>query len=283
MKITDNTISAVFHYFSLQVGSFYDENEVNSLVYLSIEYLFGYTKSTVLLNPKLRFTESELLRIIRLVKRLKKKEPIDYIIGHKEFYGLKINVDPTVLIPRPETEELVDWIVKKEGPELKRIVDVCTGSGCIALALKKSFPHADIHAIDVSEQALKMAQFNAVKNQLNLSFHQKDILHQSLDMGMVDIIVSNPPYVRESEKQYMRKNVLNYEPALALFVDDANPLLFYHRLHQIAKDALNKGGSLYLEINETFGKELLSVFSDFYSVELRKDLSNKDRFIRAVK
>lgn len=223
------------------------------------------------------------------IDRLKKYEPIQYILGDTEFYGLKFKVNPSVLIPRPETEELVNWIVNCHSEQSKasefKILDIGTGSGCIAISLAKNLPNAKVFALDISEKALKIASQNAENNDVSIEFIQADILDWDFGDLQFDVIVSNPPYVRELEKEAMSANVLNHEPHLALFVEDDDALLFYRKITEVASNILRPKGQLYFEINENLGdttKELL-LDSSYNSIELKKDIFEKDRMIKAIK
>jgi len=214
--------------------------------------------------------------------RLKNFEPIQYILGETEFYGLKLAVNPFVLIPRPETEELVQWIIKSQLPENCKILDIGTGSGCIALALKNELKNAEVFGTDISENALVVARQNAIKNNLDVDFFQADILKwEKIDWKTFDVIVSNPPYIRESEKKLIHPNVINHEPASALFVADSNPLVFYRSIAIFAKKQLSGNGLLFFEINENLGSEMkkMLICFGFSEIEIRKDINRKNRMV----
>ena len=218
----------------------------------------------------------------KLCGRLKQFEPIQYILGETEFFGLKLKVNPDVLIPRPETEELVQWICETSWPPKSVILDVGTGSGCIALALKKQLRHTEMCALDVSERALQTAIENATKNGLEVHFIHADILQWSKkDWPLFDCIVSNPPYVRELDKKQMQPNVLEFEPETALFVSDDDPLIFYRETGHFAAHYLKPGGKLFFEINENLGDETCGLlkYIGFKNIKLRKDIHGKDRMI----
>ena len=213
-------------------------------------------------------------------------EPIQYILGTTSFFGLEFKVDTNVLIPRPETEELVAWILKQaDSSQPLKILDIGSGSGCIAVSLAKHFPNADVYALDVSPAALEMAQYNAQQNGVQLNGIQANVLEWENTELQFDIIVSNPPYVRESEKERMAPNVLEHEPHLALFVENNNPLVFYQAIVALSKQALKKQGLLYFEINEYLGEETKALFSsdDFENVQLKTDVFGKNRMMRASK
>jgi len=219
--------------------------------------------------------------------RLLNNEPVQYILGQADFYGLKFKVSPAVLIPRPETEELVYWILENKTPENPTILDIGTGSGCIPITLKRKMPQAAISAIDVSPTALEMAKANADLNKTAISFILTDILEERLwsMLSSYDIIVSNPPYIPQEERKLMPKQVLDYEPDLALFVENEHPLIFYKKIGQFALQHLNKGGQLYYECNEFNAKKVAVLLQDlgFSKVELTKDMEGKERMIRAFR
>jgi release factor glutamine methyltransferase len=240
------------------------------------------------LQPDLAFSETELKTWSSILEQLKKEIPIQYILGVTHFYGLEFEVNSAVLIPRPETEELVDWIIqnsklKAQNSKLK-ILDIGTGSGCIAIALAKNLPNAQVFALDVSEKALATAKKNAEKNQVQLTFIHQSIL-ETVDLAQeFDIIVSNPPYVRELEKLEIKNNVLDNEPHLALFVEDNDALIFYRKIAQLAQKNLNPKGQLYFEINQYLGKETLNLLLEmgFKNSVLRQDIYGNDRMIQCT-
>lgn len=287
MKVPSNKVGDIRSYYAQQLFNFYDEREVEIFLFMLLEEFAGISKSQVFLKPESTISESELLNIHFAVKDLKNYKPIQYILGKTEFYGFPILVNPDVLIPRPETEELVDWVFNdtKQNSEL-RVLDIGTGSGCIAIALKNKLPDIRIQAIDISFGALEIAEQNAKMNQVDITFHRTDIFDKKEwgKLGYYDIIISNPPYVRHVEKNEMQKNVLNYEPVSALFVDDKNPLLFYTSIAEFAKSNLNQNGSLYCEINQYLGEETFQLFEKFgyKDIQLKQDLKGNTRFIKAV-
>lgn len=283
MKIATNKISSVIKFFKEELKGIYPETEIQSFIYLAFEHYLGFSKHDLVLKADNHISESELLQFNFVVKDLKKHKPIQYILGEMEFYGLKFKVNSSVLIPRPETEELVDEIVKihKEEKGLS-VMDICTGSGCIAIALEKNLTQSVVDALDISEEALKVARDNALLNNSTVKFIHSDILKKTQFPGKeYDIIVSNPPYVTESEKAGMQKNVLEYEPSLALFVDDSEPLKFYIAIAEWSKKYLKKGGHLYFEINEAKGEKLMEKLNnlEFKNLALKKDMWNKHRII----
>lgn len=273
-------VSNILSYFREELSAVADEREITSWYYISMEYLLVYNRSDCIINSNQVLNKSQLSKIKQIVAELKTHKPIQYILGKTEFYGLKIKVNEHTLIPRPETEQLVDWILKEN---FVTALDIGTGSGCIPIALAK---HADakVSAIDVSEDALLIAEENAKNNEVEIDFIHQDIL-QTNSLQKVDLIVSNPPYVLESEKEKMQENVLDYEPELALFVEDKNPLIFYKKIASLAINFLNENGKLFFEINAKFGKETIEMLADigFVNIELKKDMNDKDRMIKAIK
>ncbi len=273
-------VSNILSYFREELSAVADECEITSWYYISMEYLLVYNRSDCIINSNQILNKSQLSKIKQIVAELKTHKPIQYILGKTEFYGLKINVNEHTLIPRPETEQLVDWILKEN---FVAALDIGTGSGCIPIALAKH-TDAKVLAIDVSEDALLIAEENAKNNKVEIDFIHQDIL-QTNYLQKVDLIVSNPPYVLESEKEKIQENVLDYEPELALFVEDKNPLIFYKKIASLAFNFLNENGKLFFEINAKFGKETIEMLVDigFVNIELKKDMNDKDRMIKAIK
>ena len=273
-------VSNILSYFREELSAVADEREITSWYYISMEYLLVYNRSDCIINSNQLLNKSQLSKIKQIVAELKTHKPIQYIFGKTEFYGLKIKVNEHTLIPRPETEQLVDWILKEN---FVTALDIGTGSGCIPIALAKN-TDAKVLAIDVSEDALLIAEENAKNNEVEIDFIHQDIL-QTNSLQKVDLIVSNPPYVLESEKEIMQENVLDYEPELALFIEDKNPLIFYKKIASLAFNFLNENGKLFFEINAKFGKETIEMLADigFVNIELKKDMNDKDRMIKAIK
>jgi release factor glutamine methyltransferase len=237
-------------------------------------------------HPDAKLTESELLQVVYLMKKLKTGMPIQYAIGKAYFMDLKLKVNEHTLIPRPETEELVSWVISEhDSGSAHNILDIGTGSGCIALALKKQIPDARVSACDISSNALGVAKQNAETLNLDIQFILDDVLHPVLlkTMESFDIIVSNPPYVTDAEASSLHVNVRDFEPHQALFVPSNDGLLFYRHIISFAKEKLNSGGRLYVEINENFGEDIVGMLEKegFSEIELKKDLNKKDRMIRA--
>jgi release factor glutamine methyltransferase len=272
-----------------ELASLYDEKEIESFFYLVLEKFHHQKRIDLALNPEMILDKKQVSLWNSVVVELKKQKPIQYILGVTEFYGLPFIVNENVLIPRPETEELVDLIITNESRENREegkvsILDVGTGSGCIAITLAKNLSNAEVFAIDVSEEALEVAKKNAVLNNVDVTFHLKDILKVDNLEQQFDTIVSNPPYVRNLEKAAINSNVLDYEPHLALFVADNEALLFYRKITQLAKLHLKPKGKLYFEINQYLGKETIALVESFgfKNVILHKDIYGNDRMIAAI-
>lgn len=269
-------------YIKQSLKGFYPESEITGLarwIYdaLQIDMLDVYMCKDIHLSAE----QSSFLEDI--IFRLRKYEPIQYIIGHMEFQGLTLDLAPGVLIPRPETEELVEWILGESDKKEKRILDIGTGSGCIILSLAANISGAKAEGWDISEEALRVAGRNARKNDLNIDFYRKDIFSEPVCLQTYDLIVSNPPYITEEEKKEMERNVLDWEPFVALFVPKEDPLLFYRKISEFAYESLVPGGKLYYEINRAYAKEIKKILREigFTQVEIKKDLSGNDRMVRA--
>jgi release factor glutamine methyltransferase len=288
MFVTDNTLSSAKKYFFDRLAAIFSSSELKSMWTQIICKRMHWSASDLLLNQGERLSESDLLYVRSFVKGLLNSVPFQYLIGETEFYGLNITCDSRALIPRPETEELVAWIVEAEANP-KRIIDCCTGSGCIALALKSIYSEAMVQALDFSPEALMLSAENAKKLELNIELVHGDVLNFSKEFlseaNDFDIIVSNPPYIPEKEKGTMSAHVIEHEPLMALFVEDEDPIIFYKELIKFAEHKLVKGGYLFFELHELFGKEVkeyLQLFG-FENVEIRKDLQGKSRMLKAQK
>ncbi|WP_293890791.1 peptide chain release factor N(5)-glutamine methyltransferase [Flavobacterium sp.] len=269
-----------------ELQSIYDEQEVDSFFNIILEKLHGLKRIDLALSPEKVMDGTHLRQWKNIVSELKKQKPIQYILGETEFYGLPFLVNESTLIPRPETEELVEWIIKEEAGSKKQeerliILDIGTGSGCIAVSLAKNISRSEVFAIDISEKALATAKKNAEANNVRVDFILNDILKVGDLKQQFDIIVSNPPYVRILEKAEIKPNVLQYEPHLALFVEDTDALLFYRKIAQLARKNLDPNGKLYFEINQYLGKETVQLLEDldFRNVSLKKDIYGNDRMI----
>lgn len=281
------TIRAYRTHFIQALSSIYEEGEAESFFYLILEAKHQLKRIDLALQPDLTFSEAELVVWNSILEDLKKEIPIQYLLGKTNFYGLDFKVNENVLIPRPETEELIEWILqdcsKTEMTNNFSILDIGTGSGCIPISLKKYLPHAKVSAIDVSEKALEVAKGNAKLNGVEVLFILQNILKTTDLLESYDVIVSNPPYVRNMEKQEIKNNVLEYEPHLALFVADDDALIFYKKIGELALKSLRPSGKLFFEINQYLGKETVDLLKDlgFRKVELRKDIYGNDRMILA--
>ncbi|WP_430413241.1 peptide chain release factor N(5)-glutamine methyltransferase [Kordia sp.] len=289
MRIKD--IQNIFHH---ELDELYGKEEVNSFFFMLTETFFGLERFALALDPEYTISKEQETPLFAALSELKFEKPIQHILGKAHFFGLEFCVNEHTLIPRPETEELVQWMldgIDNFKLEKLRILDIGTGSGCIPIALKKNLPNAEIIAIDISAEALKVAQKNAEMNEVDIQFIQADVLHlESLNFNrenskLFDIIVSNPPYVRNLEKELMRKNVLEFEPDSALFVEDNNPLIFYDKIANLAKANLQPNGSLYFEINQYLGKEMIDLLTEkqFQNIELKKDIFGVDRMMKCGK
>jgi release factor glutamine methyltransferase len=270
------------------LSEIYDNLEAESFFYLILEKKHRLRRIDLALEPDFKLSETEIASWNGVMEQLKREIPIQYILGTTHFYGLEFEVSQHVLIPRPETEELVQWIIsdnlKIRQSQNPKILDIGTGSGCIAVALAKNIPNAQVFAVDVSGEALEIARKNAERNQAAVTFIRKDILETEDLKESFDIIVSNPPYVRQLEKVEIKKNVLEHEPHLALFVDDHDALVFYRKIAALATRHLNANGHLYFEINQYLGNEMIELLEkcNFKGIELRKDIYGNDRMTKAV-
>ena len=270
--------------FIKELSPFYDAYEAESFFYLILENKHKLRQIDLALNHELTFSDADLAIWGGFLNELKKEVPIQYLLGKTNFYGLDFEVNENVLIPRPETEELVEWIIN-ENKEVKskkiKVLDIGTGSGCIAISLAKNLLNAEVYGIDVSKKAIETAKRNAINNNVDIIFMYQDILDTDVLACNFDIIVSNPPYVRNLEKEEIKKNVLDYEPHLALFVDDNDALVFYRKIAALAKSGLKENGKLYFEINQYLGKEMTDLLEkmDFKNIDLRKDIYDNDRMI----
>jgi release factor glutamine methyltransferase len=280
------TLSDILSQFKSELRDLYPENEIRNIGYLVAEQLLNYSKIDFHLKDNEPISPETAENFKQTLMRLKNWEPVQYVIGATEFYGLPFRVDRRVLIPRPETEELAEWIIRENGGKPLSILDIGTGSGCIAVTLAKNLPQAKVSACDISENALALAGINAEINRVSVLFFPMDVLNGNMHVpDKVDVIVSNPPYVRQGEKSLMRRNVLDYEPERALFVPDENPLVFYRSIALLGRKYLNDGGKLYLEINEQFPAELTRLLENtgYYGIQVRKDMTGKPRMIKGIK
>jgi release factor glutamine methyltransferase len=286
MGIKIQTIKDIRLLINRELTGLYPENEISALTSLIIKTIFPGSGLHQIYDPGNPVSEEKQSQVTLIVNELKHNRPVQYIIGHTYFYGCKINVTPATLIPRQETEELVDLIIKENRRFTGNITEIGTGSGCIAIALAVNLPATKVTATDISDEALIVAGQNAVSNNVNIRFIKDDILNpakrDSLKSG---IIVSNPPYVRNSEKAHIHRNILDYEPHTALFVDDSDPLVFYKAIIYFAQTSLEPGGKIYFEINEAMGMEMNNLLnaSGYCNVQIVKDLNGKDRIAKGIK
>ena len=266
------------------LSSHYPAGEVTALTRIIATELLGFSQTTFFLKDDVTLTAEQNALLDNAIERLKKQEPIQYILGYCDFCGLRFKVTPATLIPRPETSELVEWIAS-EATGNENILDIGTGSGCIALSLAHKLSQSKVTAWDISNDALAVATENSKANGCAITFEQVDILAHKPTGERFDIIVSNPPYIKENEKESMHANVLDWEPHTALFVPDSDPLLFYRTIAEKGLILLKPGGRLYFEINRAHGKETVEMLAalGYANIELRKDFAENDRMIRAVK
>lgn len=286
MRISSNKVKDIIDFAFQELESLYEKNEIRSMIYSIIEHFTNYDLMKILTyKDELKVSESELLKINFAIKDLKKERPLQQILGYCEFLDVKINLNHQVLIPRVETEEITQRIIhENKGRRNLKIADLCCGSGCIAIALKKAFPDSTVYAYDISEEAIEQSKENANLNKEKIFFFKENIFQNKEKNQEFDIIVSNPPYVRESEKSLMKNNVLLYEPHLALFVSDEDPLIFYKQILDFCNRNLAKNGKIYMEINENLAKETELLFKNFnYQTSVFKDIRGKDRLVFAKK
>ena len=262
----------------------YSDGEIKALTRIIATELLGVSQMAFYLKDDLTLSAEQQSLLDNAIERLKKQEPIQYILGYSDFCGLRFKVTPATLIPRPETSELVEWIAS-EATGKESILDIGTGSGCIAVSLAHKIPQSKVTAWDISHEALAVAAENSKANSQAVTFEQVDILAHQPTSELFDIIVSNPPYIKENEKETMHANVLDWEPHTALFVPDSDPLLFYRTIAEKGLALLSPGGRLYFEINRAHGKETMKMLTalGYKEIELRKDFAENDRMIRAVK
>lgn len=287
-------LKSIFH---KELDTNYGKDEVDTFFYITLEHYLNVPRFQLALQPEFTLDKTETDTFFKVLEQLKQQQPLQYILGETQFYGFKFKVNKNVLIPRPETEELVHWILKSSDVNQQsvinnqqlKILDIGTGSGCIAISLAKHLPNAKVYALDISETALKVAKENAEVNDVNINFIKVDILNPeswNLDFKDLefDIIVSNPPYVRQLEKQDIKSNVLDNEPHLALFVDDNHPLLFYKAITNFTVNNLKPNGQLFFEINQYLGEATMQLLvnANFTNIELRKDINGNDRMLGGV-
>ena len=268
-----------------ELSGYYADSETSAMAKWILTEVFNFSPLDLYAGKDMNFSSEMQSRVEDILERLKRYEPLQYILGETSFYGLSFVVTPAVLIPRPETVELVDWIVTDHPQKGVKVLDIGTGSGCIPISLAKRLQEPLVSAWDISPDALAVAQQNAVKNAVKVDYSRVDALGTDIPDIQVDVLVSNPPYIGVSEKKNMEQNVLDWEPELALFVPDDDPLLFYRHIADIGCKILSENGILYYEINQLYGPETVQLLVDkgYKKVELRKDLSGNDRMIKALR
>jgi len=282
---TNNSIKKIISFIKSELKDIYPIEEVNSFIYMIFDEVLKYSRTKVLVSSEQKIDAKYINQIYTITKELKQQKPIQYIFGKTTFYDLLFKVNPSVLIPRPETEELVDWIILENENKAQKILDIGTGSGCIAISLAKNLAGSTVFAADVSKEALKITEQNSKLNKVPIHLMQLDILNpvKNIDLEF-DIIVSNPPYIAEKEKSLMLPNVLNHEPELALFVSNEDPLIFYKAIINFGLNHLCSEGQIYFEINELYGSEILKLLEEngFAHISLKKDINGKNRMIRGI-
>ena len=282
MRIADNQVRTLLGHFSSSLAGQYDPGEVKAILRAVFQHALGWDASQMEFRREEALSESDLIKVYHPLKRVEAGEPLQYVLGEVYFHGLQLLVAPGVLIPRPETEELVQ-LVLEEGGTPNSILDIGTGSGCIALALKKAFPQAQLFGMDRSAEALAIARRNAQRNDLQVEWSEVDVLEPRIQLPRVELIVSNPPYVPRSEEASLSTQVREFEPHIALFVEDADPLLFYRRIGELAMNALTPGGRLFFEGHYLHADAVADVLKaqGFNAISVIEDMSGNPRFIRA--
>ena len=274
-----------YNYIKQAINGQYPDTEASAIAKAILTDVFQLSTTDLYASKDMNFSTNQAEKLEVIITRLRANEPLQYILGNCYFCGLDFHVEPGVLIPRPETAELVEWIIsdRKCSDSLIRILDIGTGSGCISISLAKNLPQSEVYAWDISEDAIRIASDNANRLDANVRFRQTDVLGQIPTDTMMNVIVSNPPYITEAERTDMDANVTDWEPDTALFAPDNTPLLFYERIADIGKQILTPDGTLYFEINQRFGTETVEMLRQkgYRNVELRKDLSGNDRMIKA--
>ena len=277
------TLNSYKKWFNEQLQHLYDADEIKSMLTIVAYEVLGLSRVDLVLKDNESLSEAQIVQLNNVLSQLQQEIPIQYIFEKAYFYGYEFKVSPATLIPRCETEELVEWVLSEMNrqPEKKwRVLDIGTGTGCIPISIKKEFPLAEIFAMDISTGALKIAKENAEKLNASVIFIEQNIL-STTQLDSYDIIISNPPYVRNLEKAEIKKNVLDYEPHLALFVEDNDPLIFYRKITQLAQKSLTENGLLFFEINQYLGEEMQQMVSEYFKIiELRKDLQGNDRMMK---
>lgn len=288
VPVPDNRLKSLVNYGVTALSNRYSGNELHHIIWWLVEHFAEFKETDLIANDSIHLNQSNIIHFCNAIEKLKSGMPVQYVIGEMEFMGFKFKVNDAVLIPRPETEELVDLIVKEcKDMDQPNIMDIGTGSGCIAISLAGLLAHSKVTAVDKSYEALELAKTNAIINNLNgIEWLEMDVLNGDNFINKeFDIIVSNPPYVTISEKETMADHVLAYEPHLALFVDDDDPLIFYRRIAEMIKYCLKPNGRLYLEVNEKYAVETAELFmrNSNDSVTILNDMYTKPRFIKLIR
>ena len=277
------TLNSYKKWFNEQLQHLYDADEIKSMLTIVAYEVLRLSRVDLVLKDNESLSEAQIVQLNNVLSQLQQEIPIQYIFEKAYFYGYEFKVSPATLIPRRETEELVEWVLSEMNrqPEKKwRVLDIGTGTGCIPISIKKEFPLAEIFAMDISTGALKIAKENAEKLNASVIFIEQNILSTE-QLDSYDIIISNPPYVRNLEKAEIKKNVLAYEPHLALFVEDNDPFIFYRKIAELAQKSLTENGLLFFEINQYLGEEMQQMVSEYFKIiELRKDLQGNDRMMK---
>ncbi len=286
--MSGKSVSGYIQFMQEELKSLYPVSEIRQFSRLIFSFLMNLSSTDILLNGDTKPSDSQAKYLDSYIERLKSHEPIQYILGQTEFLDLTLKVNPSTLIPRPETEELVVWVNSSVESQHRTVLDIGTGSGCIALGVKSHNPELQVEAWDISDEALQTVKDNAKLNSLVVKMNRVDIFSFTPDSGYTDkfdIVVSNPPYVLKSEKELMEPNVLKYEPHQALFVEDSDPLIFYRKIINTSNTMLKQGGLLFFEINEIYGKDVKNLLSEngYSNIQIKCDLSGKDRMVRAIK
>ncbi|MBG0860185.1 MAG: peptide chain release factor N(5)-glutamine methyltransferase [Bacteroidales bacterium] len=286
MGLKIRTIKDIRLYLIKELGKTYPEPEINALISIIIRSLFGISELKRLVLSEIPVTGKQQQKIINICRELKDGKPVQYVLGETSFYNCTIKVNSETLIPRPETEELVDLIIRENRGFRGKIIDIGTGTGCIAIALAVNLPGSSVTGIDISESAVALAKQNAQLNNVQITFTVSDIFDEQVRLpGKTDIIVSNPPYITESEKRLVARNVIDYEPHTALFVPDSNPLVYYRAITMFAVNNLAAGGKIYFEINEAMGNSLVRFLESmgYSKAEIVKDINGKDRIVKTIR
>ena len=291
MEIHSNLLADIIKFYKKELAGIYTESELQNIINWVFEKQLKLSVTQVISNASVRVNQSDLIILEQMCYKLKEHQPIQYVLKEAEFYHLKFKVNKNVLIPRPETEELVELIISNLRSNISNltVLDIGAGSGCIPVSIKKNIPTANVYGLDISDNALEIAQYNAQQNKVEVNFFKADVLSDNVEEVILsqtknqklDIIISNPPYVLNSEKEGLENRVKNFEPHLALFVNDTDPILFYRKIAILAKNILSSNGLLYFECHTNYAKAVfqLLIENNFKNVKLYKDMSGLDRFV----